>query len=72
MHELSITQSLLDITLEQVRLHGASKVSRIHVVAGAMHNLVDDSLRFCFEVVSKGTPAEGAELSVQTVPARAQ
>jgi len=72
MHELSITQNLLDIALEQARLNSASRVTKIRVVAGAMHNLVDDSMRFCFEVISRGTFAEGAELIVDTVPAQAQ
>ncbi len=72
MHELSITQSLLDIALEQARTHGATRVSKIRVVAGAMHNLVDDSMRFCFEILSRGTAAEGADLTVETVPATAR
>jgi len=71
MHELSITQNLLDIALEQARQHGATRVSRIRVVAGAMHNLVEDSMCFCFEILSKGTMAEGAALAVDIVPATA-
>jgi len=43
-------------------------LSRVTVTIGPMSGVVADSLQFGFEVASKGTPAEGAELEIVEVP----
>lgn len=72
MHELSITQTLLDIVLEQAETHDAQRVGQVRLVIGEMSGIVDDSVRFYFELLSKGTIAEGARLAVRRVPATAR
>ena len=68
MHEYSITQSLLDLVLKQANEAGAGEVSKINLVIGEMTGVVDDSVRFYFDLLSKGTIAEGACLSLRMVP----
>jgi hydrogenase nickel incorporation protein HypA/HybF len=43
-------------------------LSGVTVTIGPMSGVVADSLQFGFEVASKGTPAEGAELEIVVVP----
>ena len=70
MHELSIMQSALEIALEQARKAGASRVYVIRLRIGALSGVVPEALRFAFEALRSGTPAEKAELVVEDVAAR--
>lgn len=70
MHELAVTQNVLQIALEHAGRAGAKRVQRINLVIGALSGIVDDSIQFYFDFVSQGTPAEGAQLSFERVPAR--
>lgn len=66
MHELSIAASVLDIALR----HGAGRrVTRVGIKVGHLRQVVPSALAFSFEVVAQGTPAEGAALELETVPA---
>jgi hydrogenase nickel incorporation protein HypA/HybF len=70
MHELSIMQSALDQVLEQARQAGAGRVHAIRLRIGALSGVVPDALQFAFEALADGTPAEGALLNIENVPAR--
>ena len=70
MHELAITQSILNIVTEHARRAGAQRVLRIHLVVGDLTGFIDDSIQFYMDLLSPGTVAEGAELVIQRVPAR--
>lgn len=70
MHELAVTQSILDIVTEHARRAQARRILRIHLVVGDLSGFVDDSIQFYFDMLSPGTLAEGAKLSIERVPAR--
>ena len=70
MHELSIMQSALDQVLEKARQAGASRVHAIRLRIGALSGVVPDALQFAFEALADGTPAQGAQLLIEDVPAR--
>ena len=72
MHELSITQSMLDLVLKQAEEAGAEKIGKITLVIGEMTGVVARSVRFYFGFLSKGTPAEKAELDFKVVPTTAR
>ena len=59
MHELPITESILKIATEAA---GGRQITQIHLSIGDMASIVDDSVQFYFDILSKGTPAEGATL----------
>ena len=70
MHELAITQSMVDIVLEQAEKEGAERVEAISLTIGELSGFVEESVQFYFGFLSKGTLAEGAELTFNSVPAR--
>ena len=70
MHELSIMQSALEQVLEKARQAGASRVHAIRLRIGVLSGVVPDALQFAFEALAADTPAEGAKLVIEDVPAR--
>ena len=69
MHELPITQSLLEIVLRHAERAGASRITGIDLALGVFTNYVSDSIQFYFDIISRGTPAEGAILHIHRIPA---
>jgi hydrogenase nickel incorporation protein HypA/HybF len=70
MHELAITQSLLEIVNQEVAKHAISKVTTVKVKVGKRRAVEPTSLTFCFETLTKDTLMEGAELVIDVVPVR--
>lgn len=70
MHELSITQSVLSITLEKANAVKASRVSQINLVIGELSGIVDDCVDFYFGFLAKDTIAAQASLSFRHPPTR--
>lgn len=70
MHELPITQGILDLVLDHAARAGAARVTAVHLVIGGLSGVVADSVRFCWDLVSEGTPAQGAVLQFRRVPLR--
>ena len=70
MHELAITQSILNLVLEQAEQAGAKEVGKINLVIGEMTGVVSECVQFYFDLLSKGTPADGATLAFKAVPTR--
>ena len=70
MHELPVTQGMLSIAVEHAERAGAEKITAINITVGEMSGIVDDSIQFYFDFVSKDTPAEGALLNFERVTAK--
>jgi hydrogenase nickel incorporation protein HypA/HybF len=68
MHELAITQSILDIALEHAQREGVTRIARINLVIGAMTGVVEEYVRLYMRLINVGTAAEGAEIAVRSVP----
>src|SRR5918911_2456099 len=67
MHELSIAEAVVEIASR----HAAGrKVTKVEVKVGRLRQVVPSALEFAFELLTKGTPLEGAELQIEDVPAR--
>lgn len=69
MHELSITQHLLELTLSHAAKAGATKVTRLHLVIGQMASIVDDSVQFYWETIAQDSIAAEAVLHFERIPA---
>ena len=68
MHELSIAESLVKIVQEEMAKAGLKKLNSVQVKVGEFTHLVPDALQFCFEIVVRDTPLEGAALEIEVVP----
>ena len=72
MHELAITQEMLDLVLEQAEKAEAKGVGKINLVIGEMTGVVGECVQFYFNFLSKGTITEGATLAFTMVPPTAR
>jgi hydrogenase nickel incorporation protein HypA/HybF len=66
VHELSITQSVVDAVCERA---GDRRVRSVRVQIGALTAVQPEAMRFCFEIAVEGTVAEGARLDIDERPA---
>jgi len=66
MHELSLMTNLLE---DAVAAADGAPVCALRVRVGPLSGVVIEALRFAFEALAPGTPAEGARLDIdETVP----
>ena len=68
MHELAVTQSILDISLRHAEKAGAKRITDINLVIGQFSSIVDDSVQFYWDIVAKETLAQGATLHFNRIP----
>jgi hydrogenase nickel incorporation protein HypA/HybF len=62
MHELPVTRSILDLALTHAARAGAVRITGVHLVVGDLANLVDESVQFYWDILCRGTAAEGSRL----------
>jgi hydrogenase nickel incorporation protein HypA/HybF len=68
MHELAVTQSILDISLRHAKEANAKRITDINLVIGHFSSIVDDSVRFYWEIISTDTIAQGSSLHFERIP----
>jgi len=61
MHEMSITQGIIDICEENA---GGRRVLSVDVEIGELSSVVPSAVEFCFEACSQGTLLEGALINI--------
>jgi hydrogenase nickel incorporation protein HypA/HybF len=71
MHEMALAQSMLEIVESAARTAGATRVTNVRLEIGALSHVAADALRFCFDVVTRGSLAEGATLTIDEPPGEA-
>lgn len=67
MHELSITQGIIDICEKHA---SGRRVLSLDVEIGDLSGVVPDAIEFCFEACSRGTALEGASLNIIRIPGK--
>lgn len=72
MHELAVTESILEIALRHAEKAGAARITNLYLVIGELSTIVDDSVQFYWDIISEGTKAEGALLHFERIPAEMQ
>jgi hydrogenase nickel incorporation protein HypA/HybF len=69
MHELSVTESVLAIVVRHANQANARRVTGINLVIGEFASIVDDSVQFYWDIISKDSLAQGAQLHFRRIPA---
>jgi hydrogenase nickel incorporation protein HypA/HybF len=69
MHELPVTESILEISIRHARQADAHRIADIYLVIGQLSSIVDDSIQFYWDIIAKETMAEGACLHFRRIPA---
>jgi hydrogenase nickel incorporation protein HypA/HybF len=69
VHELGLTMEIVDAVVERA---AGRTVRRVRVRVGRLAAVMPESLRFCFDLCTRDTPAEGAELAIDFVDGRAR
>lgn len=72
MHEMAITQSILDLAVSHAAAAGNPHVTDLHLVIGELSAYLDDSVQFYWDIISQNTVCAGAKLHFHRIPARLQ
>jgi len=67
VHELSITQGVVEICIAHAR---GRRVSSVTLEIGALSGVVPEAIEFCFDACTRETLLEGARLVIEQVPGR--
>jgi len=68
MHELQVTQRILDIILRHAEANDVSRVISIQLRIGELSDLENEWVQKYFDHLSKGTIAENAKLKIERTP----
>jgi len=64
MHEMSLCQGVLKILQEQAEIQNYSRVNSVTLEVGELSTAVPESMEMCFDAITRGTLADGAELII--------
>jgi hydrogenase nickel incorporation protein HypA/HybF len=70
MHELALTQSIVELVTRCGRQEGLQRVTRVVVEVGAAAAVEPEALNFCFGIVAADTVAAGADLVIERIALR--
>ncbi|MDY6970234.1 MAG: hydrogenase maturation nickel metallochaperone HypA [Spirochaetota bacterium] len=70
MHELSIMNSIIDIVLEYAEEYNVKRVNKINLKIGALSDIIPEWAQSYFDMLSKDTVADKAELIIDKIEAR--
>jgi hydrogenase nickel incorporation protein HypA/HybF len=69
MHELSITQQILDIAKKHGEQNQAERITDLFLVIGELSSVIDDSVQFYWDMIAKDTICQDAKLHFVRKPA---
>lgn len=65
MHEITLCQRALELMEQQARQHNARRITGVWLKIGAFSCVETSALTFCFDLVCRGTLAEGCKLHIE-------
>ena len=69
MHEMGVAQQLVQIALDSIPEDIANpRVEKVNLKIGKLAAVVESSLTFCFEIITKDTALENAKLNIDFIP----
>lgn len=69
MHELSVTEGILNAVLKELPDDGPCRVAVINLALGGLCGIVPECVQEYFDLLSEDTPAHGAKLNFRLLPA---
>ncbi len=69
MHEIGVTRSILDIVIKYARDNNVRRVLTVYLKIGELSDLEGEWIQRYFDYLSRGTVAQGAQLSIERVAA---
>jgi hydrogenase nickel incorporation protein HypA/HybF len=72
MHELSLAEGVLQIVEEAARREGFRRVRSVWLELGRLSSVEPEAMRFCFDVVTRQSVADGARLEIVETPGMAR
>lgn len=72
VHELAVTERILEIALKHAQAAGAVRVTDVNIVIGRLAGIADDSVQFFWELLSQDTLCVGSQLHFNRIPAQMQ
>lgn len=64
MHEMALTENIIQAIEDNAAQEGYSAVKGVWIEVGPLAGVETEALRFCFDVVARGTIAEGARFEI--------
>ena len=71
MHEMALCEGVVQVLEEYARKQGYSRVTTVWLEIGDLAGVEVEAMRFGFDVVTRGTLAEGAQLQIIERPGEA-
>ena len=68
MHELAVTEAILDVVLKSAEKESAKRVRTVSLKIGEFSDLKAEWIQRYFDYLSRGTVAEEARIEVETTP----
>jgi hydrogenase nickel incorporation protein HypA/HybF len=68
MHEMSVAENILEIVRHNFKQEIHGSVRTITVRVGELAGVVPESLEFCFQAITQGTPFQNASLRIDRIP----
>ncbi len=68
MHELGITESIINIVLDKAKTAQTSNIAQVNLVVGELSGFAPDCIQFYFDILSKDTIAQDAKLIFTPAP----
>jgi len=71
MHEMSIAEGIRSVLEDTARANDVSRITLVRLEIGRFAGVERDALEFAFDVVMRGSVAEGAGLEIIDLPGQA-
>jgi len=68
VHEMSLAEGVLQLMEDAAASQGFSKVKTVWLEIGRLAGVEPEALRFCFDVVTRDSLADGAKLEIIEIP----
>lgn len=70
MHEMTLARNILEIVYDHVPAENLGSIDSVELNIGILSNVLNDSLKFCFNALIENTPLASAKLKINSLPVK--